>query len=86
MAPFSFFGANIGRRHEEGGAVQVMVNGQPREVAEGTTVAQLVQACGLDPQRIAVELDRVIVPRAELGSTRVSEGAKVEIVHFVGGG
>jgi sulfur carrier protein len=66
--------------------VQVTVNGEPRELAGGTTVADLVAALGLGPRRIAVELNRAIVPRAEYAARPLGEGDTVEIIHFVGGG
>lgn len=64
----------------------ILVNGEEKELAEGSTVAQLIEAVGLRPERLAVELNREIVRRAEWGSTSLSDGDKVEIVHFVGGG
>lgn len=66
--------------------MQVTVNGEPRELAPGATLGDVVRAEGLDVARVAVEFDRVIVPREQLDSTLASEGSKVEIVHFVGGG
>jgi sulfur carrier protein len=66
--------------------VQVIVNDEPRTFADGATVAELVAALGLGPRRIAVELNRAIVPRAEYGAVRLSDGDSVEIIHFVGGG
>jgi len=66
--------------------VRVTVNDEPREIARGATVADLVAALGLAPRRIAVEVNRAIVPRAEYGATGLNEGDAVEIIHFVGGG
>jgi thiamine biosynthesis protein ThiS len=63
-----------------------MVNDEPHTLAPGATVADLVAALGLGPRRIAVELNRAIVPRAEYGATALHEGDAVEIIHFVGGG
>jgi thiamine biosynthesis protein ThiS len=64
----------------------ILVNGEEKELADGSTVAELIEAIGLKPERLAVELNREIVRRAEWGSTSLSDGDKVEIVHFVGGG
>jgi thiamine biosynthesis protein ThiS len=50
------------------------------------TVAELIEHLELAGTRVAVELDRAIVPRAEREQAHVSDGAVVEIVHFVGGG
>ena len=66
--------------------VQVMVNDVPREVPADASVADLVTALGLGPRRIAVELNRAVVPRADYGATRLADGDTVEIIHFVGGG
>ncbi|HWP44982.1 MAG TPA: sulfur carrier protein ThiS [Blastocatellia bacterium] len=64
----------------------ILVNGEERELPDGLTVAQLIEALALKPERLAVELNRRIVRRAEWGSTSLSDGDKVEIVNFVGGG
>lgn len=66
--------------------VQVVVNDEPRAIAPGATVADLVAMLGLGPRRIAVEVNRAIVPRIEYGSTVLHEGDTVEVIHFVGGG
>jgi thiamine biosynthesis protein ThiS len=66
--------------------VQVIVNDEPRSLAHGATVADLVGTLGLGPRRIAVEVNRAIVPRADYGSTPLRDGDTIEIIHFVGGG
>jgi len=66
--------------------VQVIVNDEPRVVDPGATVADLVAALGLGPRRIAVEVNRAVVPRADYGATALHDGDAVEIIHFVGGG
>ena len=64
----------------------VVVNGEETELADGVFVRDLVEKLGLKPERLAVEVNRRIVRKAEWGSTSLSDGDKVEIVHFVGGG
>jgi sulfur carrier protein len=64
----------------------VFVNGSETEVPDGLAVAGLIETLRLRPERLAVELNRKIIRRSEWDSTRLSEGDKVEIVHFVGGG
>jgi thiamine biosynthesis protein ThiS len=64
----------------------VTVNDEPRELAAGATVADLVAALGLGPRRIAVEVNRAIVARATYAETVLSDGDTIEIIHFVGGG
>jgi len=63
-----------------------MVNGEPRAMDAGTTVADLVATLGLGPRRIAVEVNRTVVPRPEYDVTALRDGDAVEIIHFVGGG
>ena len=66
--------------------MEIIVNGEPRHIDEGTTVAALVDQLGMEGERVAVELDRVIVRRAAWSERILTDGAKLEIVHFVGGG
>ena len=63
----------------------ITVNGQPRDVADGTTVAQLITQHDLAPNKVAVELNRRLI-RAEKYETVLKAGDEVEIVTFVGGG
>ena len=63
-----------------------MVNDEARELPAEASVADLVVALGLGPRRIAVELNRAVVPRADYAATRLRDGDTVEIIHFVGGG
>ena len=63
----------------------IKVNGQDREIADGTTVAQLIEQHNLTPQKVAVELNRRLI-RSEKYQTVLSDGDEVEIVTFVGGG
>lgn len=66
--------------------IEIVVNGDPRQVDPGTTVAALVASLGLASEHVAVERNRVIVPRAEHAETALSAGDTLEIVTFVGGG
>jgi len=66
--------------------MRITVNDEPRTLATGATIADLVADLGLGPRRIAVEVNRVIVPRAEYGATPLTDGDTIEIIHFVGGG
>ena len=66
--------------------MKIVVNGEEREVGEGATVGDLVARLEVAPERVAVELNREVVRRARWAQTRLSEGDRVEIVHFVGGG
>jgi sulfur carrier protein len=66
--------------------VEIVVNGEPKAVPGGLTVAALLAHLGVDGGRVAVELNREIVRKPAWGETRVEAGANVEIVQFVGGG
>ncbi len=67
-------------------SIEVVVNGEPRRVTEALTLAGLLTELGVDPDRVALELDREIVRRPLWDSTPVRSGARLEIVWFVGGG
>lgn len=67
-------------------AVEIQLNGEPRTVPGGTTVAGLLEALDVDGRRVAVERNRRIVPRDERAETALEAGDVVEIVQFVGGG
>jgi thiamine biosynthesis protein ThiS len=66
--------------------VEVIVNGEPRLIQERETILGLIQSLELAPDRVAVELNREIVKKANWESTALHDGAKLEIVQFVGGG
>ena len=69
--------------------MNLMINGQPREFAEleaGSTVQDLLNALGLKLDRVAVEHRGEIVSRTSWAQTAITDGDKLEIVHFVGGG
>jgi len=66
--------------------MRVTVNGETVELPEGLNASELVERIGLADQRIALEVNREIVPRSEYGSTRLNEGDRVEIVRAIGGG
>ncbi len=69
-----------------GTGMVVVINGEPREIPAGQTIAALVAALGLEPAQVAVELEREIVRRADWAGRVLAAGARLEIVHFVGGG
>ena len=66
--------------------MRIHVNGEPRDVADGTSVRALVEALGLAAVPVAVERNKDIVPRALHETTSLREGDELEVVHFVGGG
>jgi len=67
-------------------SLAILVNGEPRRVSAGASVAAMLTELGLDRQRVAVERNRDVVPRSSLGDVTVEDGDQYEIVNFVGGG
>jgi sulfur carrier protein len=68
--------------------VRVVVNGEPREVAPGATIATVVESMSADPGGggVAVAVDGEVVPRGSWARAELSDGARVEIVVAVQGG
>jgi len=64
----------------------ITVNGEACDLSPRTTVSILLMRLELEEDRVAVELDRAILPRDQWNSTVLRDGASLEIVHFVGGG
>jgi sulfur carrier protein len=67
------------------------INGEERAFADPapparTTLAGLIETMGMKPDRVAIELNRDIVPRDRWPETPLKDGDRLEIVHFVGGG
>jgi sulfur carrier protein len=73
------------RRHLES-ALEISVNGEMREIAKGATVAQLVDALGLSGRKIAVAVNRDVVPRGNYAARTLQAADRVEILEAVGGG
>jgi thiamine biosynthesis protein ThiS len=66
--------------------MNITVNGENHTLQEATSLARLVELLGLKDKRIAVEVNRDIVPRSEYGKFMLSENDTVEIVNAIGGG
>jgi thiamine biosynthesis protein ThiS len=66
--------------------VTVQLNGELREVPEGLTLAALIEWLKLPRDRVAVEQNLEIVPRARWNVTPIQAGDQLEVVHLVGGG
>jgi thiamine biosynthesis protein ThiS len=66
--------------------LEIMVNGEPRQLPAPATLDDLLRELGLDPRLVVVELNREIVRRPRLAGTPLADGDTVELVHFVGGG
>lgn len=66
-------------------AIAVRINGEEREVS-ATTVAELITELRLGDRRVAVELNKGIIPRESFESQTIQPGDTLEVIHFVGGG
>jgi thiazole synthase len=66
--------------------IAIVLNGEPRRVPAGHSVAALVTDLALKPGRVGVERNREIVPLSAWGDTLLADGDRIEIVQFVGGG
>jgi thiamine biosynthesis protein ThiS len=66
--------------------MNITVNGESRSLEPGTSLGQLLENLGLEGKRIAVEVNRDIVPRSEYDDFRLSENDTIEVVNAIGGG
>ncbi len=66
--------------------MQITVNGESRDVAEGCSVASLLSELAIPSERVAVELNLNILDRRAFGATPLSQGDRVEVIGFIGGG
>ncbi len=66
--------------------ISVTVNGEDRKVPDQIDLDQVIDLFSLPKQRVAVELNKTVVRRADWSDTTLSDGDTLEIVHFVGGG
>ena len=67
-------------------SIDVVINGKPRTVAAGSTVLALLGELGLGDKRVAVERNLEVIPRAQHATTTLTDGDRLEVVTFVGGG
>lgn len=66
--------------------MRIFINGEEKEIAGEPTLLELLSQLGLPAARVAVELNRELVPRAEWSVRRIRSDDRLEIVQFVGGG
>ena len=66
--------------------MHLFINGDEKSFAEPLSLAELIERLGMKGDRVAVELNREIVARADWAQTRLKDGDRLEVVHFVGGG
>ena len=66
--------------------MNVIVNGETREMPADTTLSAMIELLGLPDERIAIELNKAVIRRSRWDEAVLSDGDAIEIVHFVGGG
>jgi sulfur carrier protein len=66
--------------------LQIRVNGEPRTLGAGVCLADLIETLGLGGRKLAVAVNREVVPRGQYRTRRLDEGDRVEILEAVGGG
>ena len=66
--------------------MQITLNGQPRTVDPGTTLEALLAQAGYAGRKVAVEINRDVVPRSRHASHALADGDRVEIIQAIGGG
>jgi len=66
--------------------ISIHVNGREESVENSISVTDLLELLGLTGKRVAVELNREIVPRSQHAETSLQAGDYIEIVHAIGGG
>lgn len=66
--------------------MHIQLNGEPCELPDGATVADLLERLQLTGRRVAVERNLDIVPRSQHGATVLHDGDQLEVVHAIGGG
>ena len=66
--------------------IEITLNGEPKTLPASLSVTQLLETCQMDPRKVAVEVNREVVPKAQHPQHRLQAGDAVEIVTLVGGG
>jgi thiamine biosynthesis protein ThiS len=66
--------------------VRIVLNGHEEDVENGATLADLIAASGLAGKRVAIEINREIVPRSDFATRALAANDRIEVVHAIGGG
>jgi thiamine biosynthesis protein ThiS len=67
-------------------AINILLNGEARDVSDKVSLDRLLDIFSLPKQRVAIELNSKVIRRSEWSETLVHDSDKIEVVHFVGGG
>ena len=66
--------------------MEITLNGSPRTIPDQTSAGELLQSLGLADKRLALEINREIVPRSTFDRHMIRPGDRIEIVNAIGGG
>jgi thiamine biosynthesis protein ThiS len=66
--------------------MRIVLNGREQDIESGATIADLIAVSGLHGKRVAIEVNREIVPRSAFDARVLAAGDRVEVVHAIGGG
>jgi len=66
--------------------MKIVLNGREQDIERGATIADLIEAAGLAGKRVAIEVNREIVPRGDYSVRALAADDHVEVVHAIGGG
>ncbi|MEK7856409.1 MAG: sulfur carrier protein ThiS [Acidobacteriota bacterium] len=66
--------------------MKVYLNGESKDIPDGLNLAQLLEHFELPSQRVAVELNKAVVRRADWAAVTIADSDTIEVIHFVGGG
>jgi sulfur carrier protein len=66
--------------------MKILLNGEARDIGDDTRLSQLIEQLDLTGKRLAVEVNREIVPRSQHNDYVIRQGDNIEIVHAIGGG
>jgi len=86
LASKAFFVVPVAGKLLQSFWVKLVINGAERSFDGELTLAALVEQLGVKADRVAIELNQIIVRRDAWGATKLREGDRLEVVHFVGGG
>lgn len=78
--------SNVEQAADTGNLIDIVVNGSPRRLPQGSTLLTVLEVLKLDPSRVAIERNRAIVKRPLWQDTQIGPNDQLEIVQFVGGG
>ena len=66
--------------------MQIIVNGEKKEIEKELNLRQLLKRLELPSERIAVELNKTVVRKKDWETVKIADSDKIEVIHFVGGG